>query len=157
MTQRSLRLQGQAIVEYAILLGVAALAVAGMQLYAKRGIQAGIKMAADRLAPPLPPGSTSVLAHVPVDERAQALGMLHEASSAEDTPINPHQNKGSILDKVSATRAQTIQGVNTRIEAGGRIRKTVLENTITTGAIEVEGHGPGVSFVSVAVMEPEKQ
>ena len=46
---RTLRLQGQSIIEYVILIGVVAAAVLGMQAYAKRGIQAGIKVAADRI------------------------------------------------------------------------------------------------------------
>lgn len=43
------RARGQSITEYVILLGVVAAAVLGMQSYAKRGIQAGIKAAADRI------------------------------------------------------------------------------------------------------------
>ena len=41
--------RGHSITEYVILLGVVAAAVVGMQFYAKRGIQAGIKVAADRI------------------------------------------------------------------------------------------------------------
>ena len=41
--------RGQSIIEYVILIGVVAAAVLGMQAYAKRGIQAGIKVAADRI------------------------------------------------------------------------------------------------------------
>ena len=41
--------KGQSIMEYVVLIGVVAAAVLGMQAYAKRGIQAGIKVAADRI------------------------------------------------------------------------------------------------------------
>ena len=40
---------GQAIVEYAILIGVITAAIVGMQTYAKRGIQATVKLAADQI------------------------------------------------------------------------------------------------------------
>ena len=45
----SLPSKGQAVVEYAILIGVVTVAIVGMQTYAKRGLQAGIKLAADQL------------------------------------------------------------------------------------------------------------
>lgn len=48
MARNRLR-RGQAITEYAILLGVVAAALFGMQLYAKRSLQAGLKSVADRL------------------------------------------------------------------------------------------------------------
>ncbi|MBI3319016.1 MAG: hypothetical protein HYZ89_00285 [Candidatus Omnitrophica bacterium] len=47
--QRSSAFKGQAIVEYAILIGVVTAAIVGMQAYAKRGLQAGIKLMADQL------------------------------------------------------------------------------------------------------------
>ena len=40
---------GQAIVEYAVLIGIVAAALVTMQTYIKRGIQAGIKVAADQI------------------------------------------------------------------------------------------------------------
>lgn len=41
--------RGQAIVEYAVLIGIAATALVVMQTYIKRGVQAGIKVAADQI------------------------------------------------------------------------------------------------------------
>lgn len=41
--------KGQSILEYAIILGLVAAALTTMQVYLKRGIQAGIKVAADEL------------------------------------------------------------------------------------------------------------
>lgn len=41
--------KGQAIFEYAVILAIVALALGMMQVYLRRGIQAGIKIAADEL------------------------------------------------------------------------------------------------------------
>ncbi len=43
--------RAQSFVEYAVVLTVVVAALVGMQLYAKRGIQAGIKTATDRMSP----------------------------------------------------------------------------------------------------------
>ena len=40
---------GQAIVEYAVLIGIVTAALVTMQTYIKRGVQAGIKAAADQI------------------------------------------------------------------------------------------------------------
>ena len=47
--QRSSACKGQAILEYAVLVGVVIVFFVGMQTYAKRGLQAGIKLVADQL------------------------------------------------------------------------------------------------------------
>ena len=44
--------RGQIFAEYAILIGIAAAALIGMQAYFKRGIQSGIKVAADQMGAP---------------------------------------------------------------------------------------------------------
>jgi Flp pilus assembly pilin Flp len=41
--------KGQGIIEYAIILGLIVAALSAMRVYIKRGIQAGIKVAADQL------------------------------------------------------------------------------------------------------------
>ena len=41
--------RGQAVFEYAVILGIVVLALSLMQTYVRRGIQAGIKVAADEL------------------------------------------------------------------------------------------------------------
>ena len=61
---------GQAFVEYAILFAVVAAALLGMQLYAKRSLQGGIKMAVDRMSPH--PGDVN-------GEQAQADGKIGRA------------------------------------------------------------------------------
>jgi hypothetical protein len=43
------RQKGQSVLEYAIILGVVGLALGSMQVYLRRGIQAGIKIAADEI------------------------------------------------------------------------------------------------------------
>ena len=43
------RARGQSLAEYAILLGIVAAAAVTMQVYARRGLQAGLKAAADQL------------------------------------------------------------------------------------------------------------
>ena len=41
--------KGQAVFEYAIIIGIVVLALGMMQVYVRRGVQAGIKIAADEL------------------------------------------------------------------------------------------------------------
>lgn len=41
--------RGQSILEYGVILGIVALALGMMQVYLRRGIQAGIKVAADEI------------------------------------------------------------------------------------------------------------
>ncbi|MBU3934113.1 hypothetical protein KKD20_06895 [Patescibacteria group bacterium] len=41
--------KGQSIIEYALILGIVVIALSAMQVYVKRGIQAGIKIAADEM------------------------------------------------------------------------------------------------------------
>lgn len=43
--------KGQSIIEYAVILGLVVAGLTAMQVYIKRGIQAGIKVAADELGP----------------------------------------------------------------------------------------------------------
>ena len=72
MGRRSLR--GQSIVEYLLVFGVVAAAITGMMVYAKRGVQAGLKAAADDLTPF--PGDA---------QKAQIEGMRQEAGDVRDT------------------------------------------------------------------------
>jgi len=48
---RILNNRGQNIIEYTLILGIVVLALSAMQTYVRRGIQAGIKIAADELGP----------------------------------------------------------------------------------------------------------
>lgn len=45
-----MKIKGQSITEYAILIGIVSAAVMGMNVYIKRGVQAGIKQSVDQMA-----------------------------------------------------------------------------------------------------------
>ena len=62
---------GQAVVEYALLLALVSAALLGMQLYAKRGVQAGVKMMTD--------GVLSPYANDTNGELAQRAGIAYES------------------------------------------------------------------------------
>lgn len=47
--QTKMKSKAQSMLEYAVLVGIIALALAGMSLYFRRGIQAAIKVAADEI------------------------------------------------------------------------------------------------------------
>lgn len=50
--------KGQSIVEYTVIIGLVVAALTTMQVYVRRGIQAGIKIAADELGPQEDAGET---------------------------------------------------------------------------------------------------
>ena len=128
--------QGQGIVEYAILIGIVTVAILGMQLYAKRGIQAGIKMAADQMSPH---------ANDPDGSKAQAEGMRYESGERRNQVFAA----GSVLDRKVATRTMTNQAVtNDTILGGGVERTLVTQKTEVSGAL-----GGGVSAVSEVVLD----
>lgn len=45
-----MKIKGQSITEYAILIGIVSAAIMGMNVYVKRGVQAGIKQSVDQMA-----------------------------------------------------------------------------------------------------------
>jgi len=49
MLKRRVNSPGQSITEYIVLIGLVSMAIIGMQVYMKRGIQAAIKLSADEL------------------------------------------------------------------------------------------------------------
>ena len=51
VTVKGYNFKGQSISEYAVLIGLITLALVGMQVYMKRGIQGVVKVAADQLGP----------------------------------------------------------------------------------------------------------
>ena len=65
--------RGQTIVEYAVCLGVVLAALAAMQVFSKRWIQAGLKVAADEMSPF--PGDA---------EKAQVEGIRQESGDVRD-------------------------------------------------------------------------
>lgn len=83
--------RGQSIVEYAIVIGVVTAAVLGMQLYAKRGLQAGIKIAADQIG-------------------SQREGLL-ELDPQLSWKVRGH----------AVIRAESVSAVRTEVQRGGRV------------------------------------
>ena len=45
-----MKINGQSIAEYAVLIGIVSAAIMGMNVYIKRGVQAGIKQSVDQMA-----------------------------------------------------------------------------------------------------------
>lgn len=104
---------GQAIAEYAILLGVVAAALAIMQAYAKRGLQAGIKAAADQVGD-------------------QLNGIEWESGYR---PSNTTL-EGQTLDMQSRVETSTHRNLQSHTQLGGiRVTNIQDDETVTTGAL----------------------
>ena len=99
---------GQAIMEYAILIGVVTAAMLGMQLYAKRSLQAGIKTAADQLSP---------YPDDPHGERAQLDGMRYESGDRKTRVFAV----GDAMVNESAARTVVHQVATTSTTTGGGV------------------------------------
>ena len=71
--------RGQSILEYGVILGIVALALGMMQVYLRRGIQAGIKVAADEIGLQ----QDSVVDYDPVKGKINIQkSLVHSTSSA---------------------------------------------------------------------------
>lgn len=133
---------GQSIVEYVLVVMVVSAAVMAMQTYAKRGIQASVKVAADRLSPV--PGDGS-------GEGAQLLGMR---SDSGDRPSQRITTPGRVLARRSATRRDTQEEQVFKETPGVVIERTITRSvTTTTGTLAVPGKGSGISNYSEVVAE----
>ena len=129
---------GQAIVEYAIVLGLIVAAVLGMQVYAKRGIQAGLKGAADQLSP-------FGVANDRTGEKAQLEGMRYESGERRNRDVIA---AGTVLERRAAVKASVERTVVER-EAGGSRTRTIQQDTSSTsGAL-----AGGESSTSQVVIE----
>ena len=132
--------RGQSLAEYAVLIGVVITAALAMQVYAKRGIQAAVKKAADGLSPF--PGDTD-------GRQAQINGMRYEAGERRNRSVAV---AGAVLARESATTTDSQRTIQTGETAGGgRSTQTISDTTTTTGA--VAGRGAGVASYSAVVME----
>ena len=129
--------RGQAIVEYAILFGIIMAALLGMQVYAKRGLQAGIKAMADRLSPH---------ANDPDGELAQREGIRYESRDRQDKVVA----SGTVLDRKSKVRTVTDQETKTDVVLGGSTQTTIVTDTTQISG-ELAEIGPGVSERSEVV------
>lgn len=116
--------RGQAIAEYLLLLGIVAAAILGMQVYARRGIQAALKAVADDLSP------------VPGDgEAAQIEGIRQEAGESSGGAPRGVAARGVVVDRDSSFTT-TERSEITRSELAGGGHKTDYgagATTTTTG------------------------
>ena len=120
--------RGQSIVEYAVLIAMVIAALTGMQIYAKRGIQAGVKAAADQIGD-------------------QQTGMKYESGERRNQAIAA----GTVLDRRSSTTAESTQTNRLEQARGGGVTRTIAEQTSTAGALD-----GGASTRSVVVVEPDQ-
>jgi Flp pilus assembly pilin Flp len=127
---------GQAIVEYAILIGIVTAAILGMQIYAKRGVQAGVKMMADRMSPAV---------NDPQGERAQLEGMRYESGDRRTSVVS----EGAVLIREAQTRTRVRQDTQVATTAGGGVTRTIrADETTTTGDL-----GDGVALRAKVVAD----
>lgn len=86
----------QSVIEYAILIGIVASALMAMQVYIKRGVQAGIKVSTDTLL-----GEQSVLDNDYKKPRTERV-LLSEMRNSQDTgnivTISPDSYQTNIED-----------------------------------------------------------
>jgi Flp pilus assembly pilin Flp len=122
-------LRGQSVLEYAILVGIVMAAILGMQIYAKRGIQAGIKTAADQLGD-------------------QLKGMQYESGDRQRSVIAA----GDALTRESAVTTASDRRIRTRATAGGGRQMDVIRDT-SANAGALATRGAGVSSYSETVVE----
>ena len=140
MRSCSIEVSGQSVVEYAILVAVVVTAVAAMQVYAKRGIQAAVKGAADQMSP-FPGDDTGA--------RAQVEGLRYESGERQNRAVAA---AGKVRERTTATSTAVNKTTNMAEEAdGSRTTSLVNDTTTTTGA--VAGRPAGTSSYSEVVIE----
>ena len=128
--------KGQAVFEYAVLISLVVAALMAMQLYAKRGLQAAVKTAADRMSP---------FASDPDGVQAQVAGVRYESGDRRNRAIAA----GTVLEnrsKTTTVATKTVQDKETL--GGGRERVVQDDQTTTSGAL-----GGGVSSYSQVVVD----
>lgn len=128
---------GQAVLEYAVLVSLAIAAIVGMQVYAKRGLQAGIKKAADQMSP---------FADDAQGEKAQAEGMRYESGERRNRVAAA---PGDVLEQQAKVKNTVDRTVQEREESDGSYTRTIQQDVATTSG-ELGG---GVSSVSQVVAE----
>ena len=93
--------KGQNIIEYALILGVVVLALSAMQTYIKRGIQAGIKVAADELGQQEDAEETDPLKGTMADAKIR-----NQTGSREDIELFAGGSQRVDIDKASTNTGQ---------------------------------------------------
>ncbi len=117
---------GQAILEYTIVLGVITAAILAMQLYAKRGIQAGVKVMADQIGD-------------------QADGIRYESGERQNKVVA----EGKTIERLTAAAQALERTVQTEEQDQG-VRVTDLEEKTTFTGKVAEG---GVAARSTVVVD----
>ena len=115
---------GQTITEYLLIFAVVAAAILGMQVYARRGIQAAVKTAADRMSPVA--GDTS-------GQAAQLLGIRQESGDSRDALGRPIIGATVASDSSMTTKQQS----NTDLGAtagGGYVTTYNADGSTTQGS-----------------------
>ncbi len=121
-----------------MLIGIITAAMLGIQLYAKRGIQAGVKVAADQMSPCVGDPCVSD----PTGESAQANGLSYETGNRTTRAFAV----GLVLANKSAIRTHQEHTVTNAIGFEGAAQRTIepgQDVVQTTG--ELQGYGPGVA------------
>lgn len=117
------RCRGQSVAEYLLLFGVVAAAVMAMLVYAKRGVQAGLKASADQMTPFTVVGATP--------EQVQVAGMRQETGDTRD-PGEPVV-VGMAVARDSTTVTTQGSNINTQAAWGGG--QTVTHNANLTQTV----------------------
>lgn len=149
---------GQAMAEYAVLIGVITAAMLGIQLYAKRGIEAGVKVAADQISPCV----GDPCADDPQGEQAQAAGMSYETGdrTSRAFAIGGDQTAkpfaiGTVLANESGVNTRQAHTTTTAMSEGGSVTRTMApgpDNKDTTVGVLTD-RGPGVAQHSEVVVD----
>ena len=127
--------RGQSILEYLLIFAVVSAAILGMQVYAKRGIQAVMKTAADQMSPMMDPATNE-----PDGWAGQVLGMWQEFGDQRKLKEIP---AGAVVWKDLLIRTDAHRLYTTREIDGGR--REAVDDDVTQST--------GTSTSQVAVME----
>lgn len=135
--------RGQSFAEYAVLIGVVTAAILGMQLYAKRGLQASVKMAADQLSP-----FRNEAGGDPGGEKAQVAAVRYESRERQNKAV---ADIGTVLTIESASRTASNRQQDVELAAdGGQTRSLQADTSGTSG--DLPARGTGVSSYSEVVV-----
>lgn len=127
---------GQSLAEYAVLLGVVVAVIVAMQVYARRGIQAVLKISADELSP-------FGTAADPDGELAQLEGMRQESGDPQrDASGQPIVAPGMALARESGSTTAVNRAIHHAESLGGGMVRTIQTDTMSsTGALPSRGAG----------------
>ena len=156
--RRSSAASGQSLAEYSLVLALVAAAMMGMQVYAKRGIQAALKTASDDLSPCRVHACFGAVGD-PDGELGQLIGEVQEGGLTEEERLRePALRQGLVLDRLSLDRLSRVTTVTDQsvldeeLPGGGRTRTVERERVSSRGAL-----GDGVSSVSSVVVDANPQ